>query len=95
MATIQGFLCLIANALNVVLTMFTFVGFIMFAWASFQLLISNGQPTHYEKARNTFMYAVLGFVLTLMSFAIIQLISIFTGINSFMTIKFLNASSPS
>ena len=89
-ATIQGFACLIANGLNAVLTLFSFVGFLMFVYASFMLMISGGNPNGYETARNTFTYAIFGFILALSSFVIIQLISYYTGLNTFMTIKFLS-----
>ena len=89
-ATIQGFACLIANGLNAILTLFSFVGFLMFVYASFMLMISGGNPNGYETARNTFTYAVFGFILALSSFVIIQLISYYTGLNTFMTIKFLS-----
>ena len=94
-ATIQGSLCLIANALNAVLTLFSFVGFLMFIYASFMLMISGGNPSAFETARGTFTYAVLGFILALSSFVIIQVISYYTGLDSFMTIKFLSATSSS
>ena len=93
-ATIQGFQCLVANILNVVLTIFAFVGFAMFIYAGVVLLLSGGQPSNFENAKNTLVYAVLGFVLAISSFVIINLISYFTGINSFMTIKFLDDTPP-
>ncbi len=94
-ATIQGSLCLIANALNAVLTLFSFVGFLMFVYASFMLMISGGNPSAFETARNTFTYAVFGFILALSSFVIIQVISYYTGLSSFMTINFLPATTSS
>ena len=94
-ATIQGSLCLVANALNAVLTLFSFVGFLMFVYASFMLMISGGNPSAFETARNTFTYAIFGFILALSSFVIIQVISFYTGLSSFMTIKFLAATTSS
>ncbi len=88
-ATIAGIVCLIANALNAVLTLFSFVGFLMFVYASFMLMISGGNPSGFETAKNTFTYAIFGFVLALSSFVIINLISYYTGLNSFFVIKFL------
>jgi len=88
-ATIAGVICLIANALNSVLTLFAFVGFLMFVYASFTLMISGGSPSNFETAKNTFTYAIFGFVLALSSFVIINIIVYYTGLNSFFAIKFM------
>jgi len=92
-ATIQGVTCLIANGLNAVLTLFAFVGFLMFVYASFMLMISGGNPSGYETAKNTFTYAVFGFILALSSFVIVNLITYYTGLNSFISIRFLPAKA--
>lgn len=91
-ATIQGLTCVIANGLNAVLTLFSFVGFLMFVYGAFMLMLSGGNPNGFETAKNTFTYAIFGFVLALSSFVIIQLISYFTGLNSFIAINFFGSS---
>ena len=64
-ATLQGIQCLLANLLGAVLTLFAFVGFFMFIWASFKLMVSNGQPEKFTKAKDTMTYAIFGFILAL------------------------------
>lgn len=88
-ATIQGFTCLVANALNVILTIFAFVGFGMFIYGSLMYLLSGGQASKIEKAKSTFTYAIIGLVLAIAAFVLVNLISVFMGIDSMLTIKFL------
>ncbi|MDO5561435.1 MAG: hypothetical protein Q4G02_01535 [bacterium] len=87
-ATIQGITCAIANILNVVMTIFSFVGFGMFVYGSLMWLFAGGQSSRVEKARNTFVYAIFGLILAVGSFIIIQIIAYFTGMKSFMYIQF-------
>lgn len=93
-ATIQGIQCVIGNLLNVVMTVFAFGGFIMFVYGSIVWMLAGGQSSNLEKARHTFTYAIFGLILAVSSFIIIQIITYFTGIKSFMKIEFLpNTSS--
>jgi len=80
-ATIQGIGCLIANILSVSLTIIGIAGFVMIVYAAFYMMLmgSNSQGT--EKAKNTITMAVVGIILALSSFIIINIISEFTGIN--------------
>ncbi|MBQ6154617.1 hypothetical protein IJJ27_00575 [bacterium] len=93
-ATLQGIQCLLANLLGAVLTLFAFVGFFMFIWASFKLMVSNGQPEKFTKAKDTMTYAIFGFILALSSFAIINILAYFTGIDSFLAIQFGGQTAP-
>lgn len=94
-ATIQGVQCLIANILNVILTIFSLVGFVMFIYGALIWLFSGSQTSNVEKARNTFTYAIIGLVLALSSWVILQLIYQFTGLSGLLTIKFLGNNPPS
>ena len=73
-ATIQGVACLMRNILNVVLTILGFIGFIMLVYASFNLLISGGQPSHLEKTKGTFTYVIIGLFLAIGSYAIMLVV---------------------
>ncbi len=53
--------------------------FILFA--AFKFIRSGGQPKLVEDARNTLTYAIIGLVVILLSFAIINLISAVTGVS--------------
>jgi hypothetical protein len=78
-ATIQGLACLAANVLSVILGLLAFAGFVMFVIAGAKLLISGGQPSHLESAKNTLTYAVFGLLLAVSSFVILNIIALITG----------------
>ncbi len=58
----------------------TTVFFIIFAGIKF--LNSGGDPKQVEGARKTLTFAIIGFVLILLSFTIIRFIAAFTGTSS-------------
>lgn len=86
-ATIQGFECLIANIFVVFITLVGLSGFVMFIYASFRWLISGGDSKGTQAARNTMTYSILGLVLALSAFIIINLIAEFTGINAIKSFR--------
>ncbi len=79
-ATIQGLECLIANIFAVIITLIGFVGFVMFIIGSFRWMLSGGNSKGVETARNTMTYAVVGLVVALSAFVILNLIAEFTGV---------------
>ncbi len=79
-ATIQGIGCMMANVLSVFLTVLGIVGFIMIIYAAFNMMVMGGNSQATEKSKNTITYAIIGIILALSSFIIINLISSFTGI---------------
>lgn len=85
--TIRGAECLIANALNVILTIFALVGFVMFVYGAIMYMMSGGQPQKMEKAKDTITYVVVGLVLAISSVVFINLISTFTGVSSILSIN--------
>lgn len=80
-ATIQGFSCLIANLLSIAITGIGLLAFVMFVIASFRYLVAGGNSKNVELAKGTMTYAIVGIVVALSSFIILNLISNFTGIN--------------
>ena len=80
-ATIQGVACLIANVLSVTLSLIGLAGFIMLIIGSIRWLISGGNAQNIESARKTITFAIIGLVVALSSFMIMNLIARFTGIN--------------
>lgn len=83
-ATIQGVQCLMANILSIAITAIGFAGFIMLIIGAFNYLLSGGNSKGMETARNTITFAVIGLVVALSSFIILNLISDFTGIESIL-----------
>lgn len=68
---------------NVVTAAFLFAGIIALIFiilSGIKFLTSGGDPKQLEGARNTLTYAILGFILILLSFAILNFISGITGV---------------
>jgi len=80
-ATIQGMSCMIANILSVSLTVIGLAGFIMLIVGSMRWLMSGGNTQNVDSARKTMTFAVIGLVIALSSFVIINLVAEFTGID--------------
>lgn len=83
-ATIQGFQCLLANVLSVFLTVVGLGAFIMLIVSAFRLLLSGGNTQAMEKAKNSVTYAVIGLVVAVSAFVILNLIAEFTGVKSIL-----------
>jgi len=80
-ATIQGLECLIANIFTVFITLLGLAGFVMFLIAGVRWLTSGGNSKGMETAKNTMTFAVVGLVVALSAFIVINLIADFTGVN--------------
>ena len=83
-ATIQGLRCMIANILSIAITTIGFAGFIMLIVGSFRYLASGGNSKGTETAKNTITFAVIGLVVALSSFVILNLIAEFTGVKTIL-----------
>ena len=81
-ATIQGIRCMLANVLSIAITGIGFAGFIMLIVGGFRYLTSGGNSKGTETAKNTITFAVIGLVVALSSFIILNLIAEFTGIKT-------------
>lgn len=80
-ATIQGLECLIANALTVFIALIGLAAFVMVMIAAFRYLLSGGNTKGTEQARNTVTYAIIGIVVALSAFIILNLLTAFTGVD--------------
>ncbi|MBU0576496.1 hypothetical protein KJ654_02440 [Patescibacteria group bacterium] len=83
-ATIQGLRCMIANILSVAITAIGFAGFLMLIIGGFRYLTSGGNSKGTETAKNTITFAVIGLVVALSSFVILNLIAEFTGVKTIL-----------
>ncbi|MBU1033357.1 hypothetical protein KKI22_00195 [Patescibacteria group bacterium] len=79
-ATIQGIGCMLANVFSIALTALGIAGFVMIIYAAFNMMIMGGNSQATEKSKNTITMAVVGIILALSSFIIVNLISDFTGL---------------
>lgn len=80
-ATIQGLECLIANVFTVIITLIGLASFVMLIVGSVRWLVSGGNSSNIDKARSTMTYAVIGIVVALSAFIVINLIAGFTGVD--------------
>ena len=79
-ASIQGIGCLLANVLSVALTLLGLTGFVMIIYAAFNWMLSGGKSQEVEKSKNSITFAIIGIILALSAFIIINLLAEFTGI---------------
>lgn len=92
-ATIQGLECLIANVFTVAITLIGLAAFIMLIVGSVRWLISGGNSSNLDKAKKTMTYAIIGIVVALSAFIVINLIAGFTGVNTIKEFKIPTSSS--
>lgn len=92
-ATLQGFQCLIANVFVVIITIIGLAAFVMLIVGSFRYLVSGGNPKGTEKAKNTITFAIVGIVVALSAYIILNLIARFTGIDVFLEFKIPEANA--
>ena len=79
--TIQGFECLFANVLKVVVTVAGLAFFIMFIVGGFQYMQTSNDPKAVAAASSTLTYAVIGLVGVIISWLILAFIYQFTGVD--------------
>ena len=85
--TIQGLECLIANIFTVIITLIGLGGFVMFIFGAFKWMTAGSNSKNIDSAKKTFTYSVLGLVLSLSAFIIINLIADFTGVSVIKTFR--------
>lgn len=83
-ATLQGAQCLLANILSIFLTTMGLTGFIMLIVASFRWMLSGGNSQQVEKAGKTIVFVVVGLLIALSSFIILNILAEFTGIKTIL-----------
>jgi flagellar basal body-associated protein FliL len=76
----------LANAV-LALTILGLVGFVMMVVASLQYLLSGSNSQQAEKSKQTMTYAVIGIVVALSAFIILNLVAEFTGVKSILNFK--------
>ena len=79
-ATIQCLVPLFENVVVAVIELSGVVLFIMLVAGGFAFITSGGNPKQLEQARKTLTYAIIGLVIIVSAYLIIQIISVFTGV---------------
>jgi hypothetical protein len=83
-ATFRGIECLIANVLSVAMTFIGLAAFVMLIYGAFLYMTSGGSSKGTDAGKQALTYAVIGIIVGLMSFWILQLISSFTGVRGIL-----------
>ncbi|NCN45607.1 MAG: hypothetical protein COU63_03670 [Candidatus Pacebacteria bacterium CG10_big_fil_rev_8_21_14_0_10_36_11] len=83
-ATIQGFQCLLANVLSGFLTLVGMAGFITLIVAGIRILLSGGNSQALEKSKSSITFAILGLIVALSAFMILNLVAEFTGVKTIL-----------
>lgn len=83
-ATIQGIGCLLANIFNVFISVLGIIAFMMLIVGGFKYMLSGGNSKGIESARSTITFAIVGIVVALSAFIILNLIADFTGIETIL-----------
>jgi hypothetical protein len=92
-ASIQGLQCLIANLFTVGLTIIGLAGFVVMIVASLRYLLSGGNTKGIDTARSSITNAVIGLIVALSAFIVINLISAFTGVSLIKNFVIPNSDS--
>ena len=78
-ATINCIPAIFSNLLTALLMFVGFFALFIFIFGGYKYMNSAGDPKKLEGARNNLIYGILGLLLVLFSFLIINIISIVTG----------------
>lgn len=85
--------CIPAVVHNIILGAFLFAGIVavvLIIYSGIRFILSGGDPKQVEGARKTMTYAIIGFIVILLSFAILNLIKTVTGVNCIRFFGFTN-----
>ena len=83
-ATIQGLECIFQNVVTVITVLAGLAVFIMLLIGGIKYLTSGGDQKAMEQAKNTMTFAILGLVLIIAAYLILNFLSVFTGISGLL-----------
>lgn len=79
-ATIGCIPAIFSNLINALLMFVGLFALAIFIMGGFKLIHSGGDPKKLEGARHSFVFGIVGLLIVLLSFAIINIISYVTGV---------------
>lgn len=82
--TIQGLECLVANILANVITLIGIASFVMFLLGGFRYLTAGANAKGMEAGKNSISFAILGIILALASFLILNILAEVTGVKTIL-----------
>ena len=80
-ATLQGFECIFANILRIIIPLAGIAAFVILLLGGFQYITSGGDTKAIESAQKTLTSAIGGLILIVLAFLILVLISKITGVD--------------
>lgn len=80
-ATLQGFECIFANILSIIIPLAGLAAFVTLIIGGFQYLTSAGDPKQLQKATGTITAAVIGIAVILGIWFIFKLLFVITGLD--------------
>lgn len=83
-ATIQGLQCLLANVLSTFLTLVGIAAFVMVVASAFRIMLAGDKSQEMDKAKTAVTQAVIGLVVAISAFIILNLIAEFTGVKTIL-----------
>ena len=83
-ATIQGLECLFSNILSIAITGLGLIMFVLIIVGGFKYLTAGGDPKALESAKGTLTWAIIGLVVAILAWFILQAISNLTGITDLL-----------
>lgn len=92
-ATLSCIFPLFQNIITAALTLSGAVAVFLIIFAGFKYVRSGGDPKQLDGARQTAVYAILGLFLVLLSFLVIRVISIVTGVECLESFGFQQCAS--
>lgn len=93
-ATIVGIECVVANLLNIGVTIVAIASFIMLIIGSMFYLASGGNPKATETGSKTITYAIRGIIVSISGWIVINFVATFTGVGDAIKIFRVTVPSP-
>lgn len=80
-ATLQGFECIFANILQIIIPLAGIAAFVILLLGGFQYITSGGDPKQTQKAQSMITGAIIGLAVTVGIWFLFQFLSAVTGLN--------------
>jgi hypothetical protein len=79
-ATIKGFECLFFNIVRILTTVAGLAFFFMLIAGGFKMIFSGGDPKNTASARSTITSALIGLIISIAAWFILNFVEVFTGV---------------
>lgn len=80
-ATLQGFECIFANILRIIIPLAGIAAFVILLLGGFQYITSGGDPKQTQKAQSMITGAIIGIAVTVGIWFLFQFLNAVTGLN--------------